>query len=440
MSQIENQLTNFSRYLFYLLPIFLVTGPFLSDLSITLISLVFTYFFFKNRDTQVINKGFIIFFIIFYIYLVMNSLFFSIDTTYSLKTSLPYFRFLIFPFAILYLFKHQNLKLNLFLYIILIIYLALFIDANYEFFFDKNLLGNNILTQNRISSFFGDKLVLGSYVLRFYILGLFLFFYLFQNKKYFYYYVLIFTLISLYLIFLSGERTSLFLFIFAIIINFTFLIKLNFYKKIIYIIFFFLFFISIIFLSSSLKYRFIIEPLQQMGIIDQANANKYSPDFAKKYNIPEKKIFSQEHNSHYVSAYHIFLDHKFFGSGLKSFRIICAKRYNYSPESCTTHPHNIFLQFASELGLFGLSFYFIILAYFIREIIILYLKKNRSPTDKLIYISSTGILINLFPFTPSGNVFNNWISCFIYLSITFYLIAKFSIIYQKNKSYSHISF
>ena len=440
MSQIQNQLTNFSRYLFYLLPIFLVTGPFLSDLSITLISLIFIYFFFKNRDSQVINKGFIIFLIIFYIYLVMNSLFFSIDTTYSLKTSLPYLRFLIFPFAILYLFKHQNLKLSLFLYIILIIYLALFIDANYEFFSGKNLLGNNILTQNRISSFFGDKLVLGSYVLRFYILGLFLFFYLFQDKKYFYYYILIFTLISLYLIFLSGERTSLFLFIFITIINFIFLIKLNFYKKIIYITIFFLFFISILFLSSSLKYRFIIEPLQQMGIIDQAKANKYSPSLAKKYNIPEKRIFSQEHNSHYISAYHIFLDHIFFGSGLKSFRIICSKKYNYSPESCTTHPHNIVLQFASELGLFGLSFYFIILAYFVREIIILYFKKIRSLTDKLIYISSSGILINLFPFTPSGNVFNNWISCFIFLTLTFYLIAKFQIIDQKNRSYNHISF
>jgi hypothetical protein len=370
----------------------------------------------------------------------MNSLFFSIDTTYSLKTSLPYFRFLIFPFAILYLFKHQSLKLNLYLYIILIIYLALFIDANYEFFFGKNLLGNNIPTQNRISSFFGDKLVLGSYVLRFYILGLFLFFYLFQDKKYFYYYILIFTLISLYLIFLSGERTSLFLFIFITIINFIFLIKLNFYKKIIYITIFFLFFISILFLSSSLKYRFIIEPLQQMGIIDQAKANKYSPSLAKKYNIPEKRIFSQEHNSHYISAYHIFLDHIFFGSGLKSFRIICSKKYNYSPESCTTHPHNIVLQFASELGLFGLSFYFIILSYFVREIIILYFKKIRSLTDKLIYISSSGILINLFPFTPSGNVFNNWISCFIFLTLTFYLIAKFQIIDQKNRSYNHISF
>ncbi len=440
MSQIQSLLTSISRYLFYLLPIFLITGPFLSDLSITLISLIFIYFFFKNRDTQVINKEFILFFIIFYIYLVINSLFFSIDRTYSLKTSLPYIRFLLFPFAIFYLFKHHSLKLNLFLYIILIIYLALFIDANYEFFFDKNLLRNNILTQNRISSFFGDKLVLGSYVLRFYILGLFLFFYLFQDKKYLYYYILIFTLSSLYLILLSGERTTLFLFILITVINFIFLIKLNFYKKIICIIFFILFFISIISLSSSFKYRFIIEPLQQMGIIDQANANKNSPGLAKQYYVSEKKIFSREHNNHYISAYHIFLDHKFFGSGLKSFRIICPKGYNYLPESCTTHPHNIFLQFASELGLFGLSFYFIILAYFIREIIILYFKKNRSPTDKLIYISSTGILINLFPFTPSGNVFNNWISCFIYLSITFYLIAKFSIIYQKNKSYNHISF
>ena len=37
------------------------------------------------------------------------------------------------------------------------------------------------------------------------------------------------------------------------------------------------------------------------------------------------------------------------------------------------------------------------------------------------YIISIGLILNLFPFIPSGNFFNNWLSLMIYFNLGLYL-------------------
>ena len=53
----------------------------------------------------------------------------------------------------------------------------------------------------------------------------------------------------------------------------------------------------------------------------------------------------------------MFKDNFLFGVGLKNFRHACKdKKYFISELSCSTHPHNTYIQLASELGIIGLSF------------------------------------------------------------------------------------
>ena len=90
--------------LFSLIPIFLISGPFLSDLAVSLISLLFVtysirtkkYFYFKNKYFYI--------FLFFWIYLLLNSLFnnFNFD---SLKISFFYFRYGLFVLAIVALLE-----------------------------------------------------------------------------------------------------------------------------------------------------------------------------------------------------------------------------------------------------------------------------------------------------------------------------------------------
>ena len=141
-------------------------------------------------------------------------------------------------------------------------------------------------------------------------------------------------------------------------------------------------------------------------------------------------FFSATHEKHYKSAYKIFLKNKTFGSGLKTFRNIC-KKPEFNPDGCTTHPHNIIMQFLSELGLIGIIFYIIGFGYFLFKIINFFINKYykniliEKSYQEIILV--TAFLINLWPLSPSGNFFNNWISILTFLPI------GFLIYYEDNK-------
>ena len=46
------------KHLIYLIPIFLVTGPFLSDLAVTLVSIFFIVLLFKEKNFKIFKNKF----------------------------------------------------------------------------------------------------------------------------------------------------------------------------------------------------------------------------------------------------------------------------------------------------------------------------------------------------------------------------------------------
>ena len=59
--------------LFSLIPFFLITGPFLSDLSISLISLIFLTYCIKGKDFTFFYNKYFFYFLFFWIYLIFNT-------------------------------------------------------------------------------------------------------------------------------------------------------------------------------------------------------------------------------------------------------------------------------------------------------------------------------------------------------------------------------
>ena len=104
MRNIQVYFIKFLSILFYLLPIFLITGPFLPDLSISIISIFFLFITIKKRDFFIYNNLFFKIFIIFYFYIVLVSLF-SDNIKLSLATSVFYIRFGIFALAISFIIQ-----------------------------------------------------------------------------------------------------------------------------------------------------------------------------------------------------------------------------------------------------------------------------------------------------------------------------------------------
>ncbi len=87
--------------------------------------------------------------------------------------------------------------------------------------------------------------------------------------------------------------------------------------------------------------------------------------------------------------------------------------FEYST-GCNTHPHNIFLQFMSELGILGIIFYVMGLIFLIYNILkIIYSKykhKQISVFHKGLFVILVSLLLSFLPIFPSGNFFNNWLS------------------------------
>ena len=182
--------------------------------------------------------------------------------------------------------------------------------------------------KNRVSSLFGEELILGSFVSRLFpiFLGLSIFYF---SKNYYQNLIsLIFIILLCGLFFISGGRTSFFFLNMSILFIFLLTNKSVKYNLIV-ISSSILIILIITFFNDNAKKRLIDLTIKQTNILNLNNTH----------------IFSIQHTHHYITAYKIFLDNKMFGVGVKKFRKVCGEeKYNFSNWSCSNHPHNSYIQ------------------------------------------------------------------------------------------------
>ena len=400
-----------------ILPFFLITGPFLSDLSVSLISILFLVYCLLNKNFSYFKNRYFYFFLIFWIYLIINSLFnnFNLD---SLKISFFYLRYGIFVIAVAALLNTDSRFIKYFFYCIFICFVALILDGFYQYFIDENILGFKKTNTHRVSSFFYEELILGSYLSRLWpiFFGLSIFIFSKKNKS-FSLIILIFVL-SEVLIFLSGDRTAFFYTNLSAIFVILFSKKLFKLRLFTLLLSFFLI-VIISFINPIAKERVLDQTLAQMNLSNDLEDNLKNQD--RKY------IFSKQHTHHYITAYKMFLDNKVLGVGVKNFRNFCDSRnYKESVLSCSTHPHNSYMQILAEIGIIGFLFLIITLLYFCKYIIKHLFFKFKGKyyfTDFEICVLS-GIAIYLWPFVPTGNVFSNWLNIAMILNLPFLIWSR----------------
>ena len=424
-----NNIYRLNYFIIILIPLLLITGPFLSDLSLVILDLTFLYFFIlrKNEIGIEYNKNLIILFLGYYFYSIILSLF-SENLFISLKSSLFYFRFGLFVLAINYFLNFKKDLIDKFTKILIILILFVCFDALFQFVIGFNLFGFELTTNDKLNGLFGDEPLLGSYLFRLLPLAVACLIYKFGDKK-FRYYNTIFIFLVFTVIFLSGSRASLFLSILFIILFFLFVRS---YQKQILIlgIIFLISFTIIAKFNEKFAYKSyfnIVDPIKRILTTKQGNFEIKS---GKDLNLANTNftIFTSIHESHFITAYKIFNENKIFGVGNKMFRVLCSKEeYKVNEFSCSTHPHNYYLQILSENGIIGfliISVLFIICLYnLIKELYLRYFHKSKKINDPCIIIL-IGLFINLWPIVPTGNIFNNWLSILIYFPLGFYYFFK----------------
>jgi len=389
------------KNLIYFIPFFLVFSIFVAELVILSIFLFFVYHQIKKKEFDIFLNKYFIFFLFFWFYLILNSLL-SYDLKLSLSRSLPYIRFGILFLAIGHMLSLKDFKNN-FLKFTLIFLLLICLDSIIQYLVGKNLLGFEAHV-SRISSFFKDELVLGGFLLKMYPIFLISIIYFKKKTSLNTFFIILFIFIYFFSIYLSGERTAFFNFI---ILNF-FLFIILYEKKYTKYLLLFLLILPIIF-------TYVVK-------------NSNNPILARYLSIKEifnnktPTIFSENHENHYKSAFKIYKSYPLFGSGLKTFRYVC-KKPEHNPMGCATHPHNIFMLFLSELGFIGIIFYLIVFFYFGARLVKLFIARfnnnnfrNNNPILTIIIVS---MFMSFWPFSPSGNYFNNWMSVLNFLPMGF---------------------
>jgi len=422
MNKLDHINQKYVDYIIFIFPLSLLTGPFLADLLVVISGiLVFTHIVRKKIWIKNINLKIFFYFFLSIIISSLINFFFNNQIEYnekiiSLIKSFAYIRFLLL-FITLYLFINtKNHFLKIYIISSIIVFFLCF-DTSYQFFFGENLFGFYSTENRRLTSIFDDEAIIGGVILKFFLIQSISFFVLknlFQNK-YFYISYLLSILVILPTIIFTLERTSLLLFIFSLILIILFLKK----KKIRIYIF------SVLLILIVAIYSIFPKALDRW----------------KEANIDlNNSIYNFGYVSHFYSAGHIYLDNPLFGVGIKNFRNNCKyyKSENFNIDSkkfykklnkeqkenffrnlCTTHPHNTYFELISEIGLYGLITFFILIFNF-------YLKIYKSNVKPLII----PIIILLFPFLPSGSFFNNYNSIFFWLIIGLIFAAKKNL--QKN--------
>lgn len=397
-----NNIKIISNYFFliFFFPSFIIS---VAAPNLIIFILIFSTFFFKYKNLiQIIfdNKTTILLFLIYYLILILSSIL-SINPIHSLKSSLLYFLYLFYMFSLIILIL-ENDKYQIFLLFAgLLTFFIISVDAIYEIFNKQNLLGNYAM-EGRLSGLFGDRWVIGSYLVRLLpiIIGIFFINYknLSKNFKYFAFFV---CLLALVVIVYSGERTAyLLLFLYSFFMISYFLKKIS------------LRFLTLIFFSV---FIFFIIPFFSTEFSNRLLSNIFL--YMTNFNLDVNQYWAL-----FTASFNMFLDNPIFGIGPNNFRVLCTDDlYNLSIYSCSTHPHNIPLQLASETGILGIIIVYSVFIFFVYRVICEIFVNNFQFQTLGIFSIKLAFIMNIWPLITSGNFFLSWNGYIFFLPCALYI-------------------
>lgn len=401
MKKINFYLDKISLFLIVSLPITLLISSAVSEINGILIIAIFIITSFYNKNFYWLYNKYFLLLLLIWISLLLNLLF-SENFFSSFYRNLFFFKNIIFIFAIVFILNNKK-NLNLIFTIYLLVTLIVSFDIFFEYFSGTNLLGFKSSDPTRIASFLRKELKIGHYILgfSFICIGYYLEQYSTKSLKHkiFGYFLIIFFFISLLL---TGERANSLKGFFIIALFIALSQEKTFKYKKIFLTSIILLLISVYIFSERIKNRFnvFLHPIEYQGVIETFKET--------------------QHAAHFYTAVEIFKKYPLFGVGNKNFRQECLKdeyynnNYKRTEERCSTHPHQIYLEFLSEHGLIGtttiISVIFFIL---IKSIKIYFRKKN------LIHLSSILFITGQFlPIIPSGSFFTSWNATIFWLNFS----------------------
>ena len=413
------------KFLFYTFPLFMLMPSGYITAYVTLLTAATLIFFYSNSIK--IKFDFIDYFVcIFFI----SSL---ISTLVNIKTlgfflffkSILDLRFIVFFIIIRNLIKSKFIDPKIFAFFALISTSFLSIDIIYQHINGQDFFGNKPF-DGRFNGIFEHEAVAGSYIQKFSLIS-FLFIVL-SNLNYKFIFITIFINLLGIGILLSLDRMPFLIYLFILIILIIFLNKRR--SLLISNLLIILLIFTLLFKNyDPIKNRY--ESLNHE--INFSKINIFFQDnnhIDKEIKVIDQNIFIGDYSKIYKSVYYLWLEKPILGSGVKSFQVNCHKLLiNKKDITCSTHPHNIYLEVITNQGLAGLlifiSLIILIINNFVKE-----LSTENHKNKKIINLIFLSVLIaELWPIRSYGSIFHT-----VNGSIFWYLMALCSSIkYIKKK-------
>ena len=423
--------------LIIILPISLITGPAIPDITITCAGVFFLLLIFFNKEYKfIIKKTIFLYSVFFWLFLIIIS-FFAENYYLSFRDALIFIRILIIPIFIYFWICKETKYIKIIIGVIFISVIFVALDSLYQFSqydpeygFGKDILGFRTTWYGRLTGPFNDELIPGAYLTKFGFLGIIFLFSNINNITYKNISSIIYLAILGIAIFASGERMALATFLMSIIFLSVFYGNNR-----------FIFFTSFLLILLTTLIIFKFHPIyNDFTVIESTPYHKgfkIEKTFTCKNDAKKncKKILNLQprfleviknfdkstYGELYALGLKMFKDHKFSGIGLNNFTFLCNNDVRYKNilqnYTCTTHPHNIYLQWLVETGIFGLIIFVFYLAYLFYHIL-----KNNYNEYSLISIAT--ILVIFWPIMSTGSLLKNWNGIGIFFIIGICLVLS----------------
>jgi O-antigen ligase len=389
------------KFLFYAFPFFMLMVSGYITAYVTVITFASLFFFYSNNikiKLDLIDYFICLFFLSSLISTLINI---KILGYYVFFKSILDLRFILFFLIIKNLIKFKLIDIKILLLTTLISTSFLSLDIIYQHINGQDLFQNKPF-DGRYNGIFEHEAIAGSYIQKFFLLSLLFILLLNLNNKFIFLTIFINLLGSGIL--LSLDRMPFLIYLFTLIIL---MILLKKYRLILIIN---ILIILTIFTLLFKNYDLIKNRYESLN--NEINFDKISFFFKKidnentKVNITNEKILSGDYFKIYKSAYYLWLEDPIMGSGVKSFSINCNKLLTQKNNlTCSSHPHNIYLEITVNQGLVGLSI-FIFLIFLLTNNFIKKIYVQNYKDEKIYYIVLFTILVvELWPLRSYGSIF-----------------------------------
>lgn len=459
------KITNLEIFIFVIFistPLSIIFSRFLLNVIVVVFSLFLIFRSLKNKNWTFLNSEITPYIFAFLFYLFFASIFVNeLDKRGLLKLAwLLLMTFFLLGFAnYAFVLKKNLIRILVLFFFFLTAFVIL--DSIYQFFnpefkdifgYEANtireylILGSKVLFPLRLTGPMGNgEQVVGFYLCTFGFLSIFFlkYFYKLSNKIYY-----LFLFINFLVIVLSGERSSVLIFLVTFLMQ-EFLSKSSIKKKFFNVLILVFLLLSIIYVNPTTRER--INDIN-IWLLKKKEQNNIYENFLKT-----------PWGNHYEISLELIKSNPYFGVGIRNFSKYCynyeknntelnalrsmeaeykimrsnneiptevkkimknkittkAKEINYDgvDTKCSTHPHNYILEILVETGLFGL----LLFLFLILKIYYIFARRFKQNSCAIICISLlTGFL---FPIKPTGAIFSSWFGFIFWIQISFFLIA-----------------